>query len=120
MTLRNILAAIATGLVIIASTVPAMAGNTNDGSTKKGQRASALKKTEQTQGTFAYRYGTYSSYTSSTSLCDPLTSATCTTQLNDDLRTNSGSTLFPSVKPSDPKKPSNPNAVKKANTKDNE
>lgn len=119
MTLRHTIAAIAIGLVIIASGVPALAGNTNDASTKKGQRAAALKKTEQTQGTYAYRYGTYSSYTSSSSTCDPLTSSSCTTSLNDDLRSGS-STYFPSVKPSDAKKPSNPNAVKKADTKDNE
>lgn len=120
MTLRHLIGAIAIGLVMLVSGASVQAGNSQDqASQKKGKRAAALKQGEQTQGTFAYRFNTYSGYTSTTSPCDPLTSTSCTTSLNDDLRSGSG-TYFPSVKPTDAKKPANTQQVKKADTPTND
>ena len=108
---RHILALIAIGLVITLGSSVAVAGNANDGSTKKNTKVSALKKGEQTQGTFAYRFDTYSSYLSGD--CST-TNPNCTASLNDELR--DGSTpYFPKV--NIPTKKTPVNTTTKADTK---
>lgn len=110
MTLRNIIAGVAiTGMVMATATAPALAGDANS-KTKKVKTASVVKKTEQTQGTFAYRFETFTQYTSSGSLCSS-TDPTCTQQMNTDLRSGS-STLFPSVKKPEGEKPNSVNTTK--------
>lgn len=109
MTLRNIIAGVAiTGMVMAAATAPALAGDANS-KTKKVKTASVVKKTEQTQGTFAYRYDTFTQY-SSTSPCSS-TDPACTQSMNTVLRSGS-STLFPSVQRPDGKKANSVNTTK--------
>lgn len=106
MTLRNIIAAVAITGMVMAAGVPALAGDANS-KKKASKTASVVKKTENTQGTFAYRFDTFTQYTSSTSTCSP-TSVTCAQSMNTDLRSGS-STLFPSVRKPDGKKANSSN-----------
>jgi hypothetical protein len=121
MTLRTISAVLAlTGLVMTASVLPAVGADTNNGKTKKqGQRAAALKNGESTQGTFAYRFDTYSGYTSPTSPVCSVLDPSCTQNLNTDLR-DGATTLFPSVQIPDVKKPQKASQNQKVVTPSND
>ena len=110
---RHILALIAIGLVITLGSSVAVAGNANDGTSKKNTKVTALKKGEQTQGTFAYRFDTYTNYATGGGECSTL-DPNCTASLNDELRDGSGS-LFPKVNIPVRKKPTN--TTTKASTK---
>ena len=112
---RHILSLIAIGLVITLGSSVAIAGNANDGATKKNTKVTALKKGEQTQGTFAYRFDTYNSYLGGGGDCST-TDPNCTANLNDELR--DGSTpYFPKVNIPDVKKPEKTTTNTKASTK---
>ena len=118
MTLRNIIGAIAIGLVMLAGSTVVSAGNSQDNTaTKKGTRSAALKQGEKTQGTFAFRFNTYQSYVGETE-CNAATSPSCATSLNDDLR--SGGITPDGVKPTDAKKPSSTSTLKRVETPTND
>lgn len=117
MTLRNIIAAVAITGMVMAAGVPALAGDANS-KKKASKTASVVKKTENTQGTFAYRFDTFTQYTSQSSQCSP-TDPACTQSMNSDLRSGS-STLFPSVRKPDGKSLDKPNASQKAVTPSND
>ena len=78
---------IALGLLVMGS-VAATAGTDGAKKTQKGKRTSTLKKGEQSQGTFAYRFNTYTQYTSEGSECSAY-DASCASGMTSDLRSGS-------------------------------
>ena len=115
MTLRTLLAAIATGLVITLAVTSTSAGT--DGKTtqqKQGWRASKLKQGDTEQGTFAYRFDTYTNYSS-------CTSSTCTSSMNNTMQSGSTAYVPPggqTVKKQDMKQ--KPTEIKKSETPTND
>ena len=81
---------IALGLLVMGS-VAATAGTDGAGKTQKGKRTASLKKGEQSQGTFAYRFNTYTQYSSggeAETCTSASTEPSCAESLNTALRTS--------------------------------
>jgi hypothetical protein len=117
MKLQRLLAAIAVISLVMGSVITAHAGTDDKLPQKTGKRAATLKKGDTEQGTFAYRYDTFTNY-SSTNECN-YSSTTCTSGLNSSL-SNVGAYTPPMVKPMDKKDGTSTMKTEKAETPTND
>lgn len=86
--------------VMVMGVVSASAGTDGtNAKTAKGERSTTLKKGDQTQGTFAYRFNTYTQYTGGGEgeQCNATSNPECTSELNDALRMQSTAYSQPAV-----------------------
>lgn len=106
---QKITTLIVLGLALVLGSAAAAAGNNAADSTKAPVKTAVLKTGNTTQGTFAYRFDTYSNYIVQSG-CNATFNPGCAASLNDELR--DGSTPnFPKVNTPVGTKPSNTTSV---------